>query len=152
MRDSPSTPPLSALTANRLIATHRARCWCRALAACAFIALALPSLGPVSWLLSPHVTRAHAAQRHQADSEHANEHGYVDASAIPGSPTHPADHDCAECQVLKHLSRCILAVPAIDFAVSPPAALAAQPIGVRLPEIQDPALLPPVRAPPASLA
>jgi hypothetical protein len=39
------------------------------------------------------------ATHHHADGAPAHEH-----SAIPGSAGHPADHDCAPCQVLKYLA------------------------------------------------
>ena len=71
-----------------------------------------------------------------------------DASEIPGSPTHPADHDCFQCQVLKHLSRCALPVadvPTVPLqmgcAVQPVAKVESQ-LTARI------ASLPPARGPP----
>jgi len=55
-------------TANRLIATRRARRWRSALAAYAFIALAWPSLGPLPGLVALSV--AHAAQAHAPEHRH----------------------------------------------------------------------------------
>ena len=118
-------------------------------AALAFVALAWPSLGPLPWLADAIVPHAHAA----ADAHGADAYGHVDASAIPGSPTHPADHDCAECQVLKHLSRCILAAFAIDLTPAPIVCGAiALPVSVVLPATQTETVLPPVRAPPTASA
>jgi hypothetical protein len=135
--------------ANRLIATRRAQRWCRALAAYAFLALAWPSLGPLPWMVGHDEAEAHAAQAHEAAARERQEHRHVDVSAIPGTPTHPDDHGCAECQVLKHLARCIPAVPAIDFTVAAVASVVARPFVVELPAPQARTLLPPVRAPPA---
>jgi hypothetical protein len=71
-----------------------------------------------------------------------------DASDIPGSPTHPADHHCLQCEVLKHLSRCVLAP--LDAAEVPlPAGCPVQPrAGAESQYIGYTAVLPPVRAPP----
>jgi len=46
---------------------------------------------------------------HATPSSATDEHP-GDASDIPGSPTHPADHDCFPCQVLNHLARCVPSV------------------------------------------
>ena len=135
------------VTPNRLIATRRARRWCRALAAYAFMALAWPALGPLPGLVAQGL--AHAAQAHDVAGSGAHEHRHVDVSAIPGTPTHPVDHDCAECQVLKHLARCIPSVPAIDVTVAVLASVVAPLLVVEHRATSRHTRLPPVRAPPA---
>jgi hypothetical protein len=116
---------------------------------CAFVALAWPSLGPLPWVVTQSLPHPHAAQAPDAVGSDAQEHRHVDVSAIPGTPTHPADHDCAECQVLKHLARCIPCVPAIDVSVPRAAAVVAPPLVVEHRTTSRHSLLPPVRAPPA---
>jgi hypothetical protein len=128
--------------------SHRTRFLRTCIAWCAFIALAWPSLGPLPWVVTQGLPHAHAAQAHDAVGSDAHEHRHVDVSAIPGTPTHPVDHDCAECQVLKHLARCIPAVPALDFTVAAVACVVALPFVADLPAPGTRALLPPVRAPP----
>jgi hypothetical protein len=77
---------------------------------------------------------------------------HLDASDIPGSPTHPADHDCFECQVLKHLSRCVLAQP-VAAEVTLPAGCPVRPeLRVESQHARHVAFLPPVRAPPPRFA
>jgi hypothetical protein len=125
-------------------ATRRRRLWHHIISWVALLALAWPSLGPLPWLVAQDAVHAHDAAAHERD-----EHRHVDVSAIPGTPTHPDDHGCAECQVLKHLARCIPAVPAIGFTVAAVASVVAQPLIVELPAPQARTLLPPVRAPPA---
>lgn len=115
----------------------------------ALVALAWPSLGPLPYVVHDFHAHFHGDAHHDArDGSHA----HIDASAIPGSPLHPADHDCPECQVLKHLSRCMpagIAVailrPVVVAVDSPPAVVAGH-------HAQAPAYLPPVRAPPKALA
>ncbi len=114
---------------------------------CAFVAFARPSLGPLPWLVTQGI--GHAAQAHDAVGADAHEHRPVDVSAIPGTPTHPVDHDCAECQVLKHLTRCIPSVPAIDTTVAVLASVVAPSFVVEHRAISGHTCLPPVRAPPA---
>jgi hypothetical protein len=110
--------------------------------------VALPSLGPL-----PLLVRAFDAHSHYAMAGDGGHDDCPDASSIPGSPTHPADHHCAQCLVLKHLSRCILATPAV---VVPPlvmiAALVARRIVIGPPSAQVDGYLPPIRAPPQPIA
>jgi hypothetical protein len=91
-----------------------------------------------------------AAHRHSAvpSGIGAAHHAHGDFSDIPGSPTHPIDHDCDHCQVLTHLSRCIFVAqppPSVDPAqgcpVRPNVAVVAR-------AARDVAALPPVRGPP----
>jgi hypothetical protein len=142
---------LPVLAADCLIATRRARRWCRALAAYTFLALAWPSLGPLPWLVAGVPAHVHVALAHDDASEASHDHRHADASAIPGSPTHPIDHDCAECRVLKHLSRCVLTTPTVDVPPSPALCTAALPAAVALPVTQVETFLPPVRAPPVAI-
>ena len=115
------------------------------------LALAWPSLGALPWiepvdLADGHLVAHHAGHSDQTSS--AEHHHGIDASDIPGSPTHPADHDCFQCQVLKHLSR---SAPA-QFdppAISPLCGSPVQPTARVTPQRDGHvAFLPPVRAPP----
>jgi hypothetical protein len=89
---------------------HRNSTWRRWTASCAVLALLWPALGPVPWLLQ-HAVHDHLAQ---AAHEHAHgagsEHHHVDFD-VPGSPLHPANHDCTPCQVLQCLAQCALLLP-----------------------------------------
>src|SRR2546423_6656263 len=72
------------------------------------VAVAWPSTGALPWVLMDHADHVvvDALDREHpmppAKPTHEN-------AGLPGSPTHPLDHDCAPCQVLKHLARRILA-------------------------------------------
>jgi hypothetical protein len=74
------------------------------------VALAFPSLGPWPWLIADALATGAgpATREHRDDHAHETHRG---ASDIPGTPTHPADHHCVECQVLQHLARCIPEAP-----------------------------------------
>jgi hypothetical protein len=139
-------PSLDLLLARR----RRGRVWT---ARCALIALAWYALGPLPWVLSANVVAdVDAPHHHVAADAHDHDdapHGMV-ASDIPGSPTHPEDHDCFECQVLNFLARCLLPSPyaaivaAVDVPhVAPPAPSAAPKKGSDTPR-------PPIRGPPAN--
>src|SRR6516164_10934583 len=102
---------------------RRAR-WQSWIASYALAALAWPSLGPLPWIAMESLPHEHAVAHsgasvdsHEVSSAHHHEE---DASSVPGSPTHPLNHDCFQCQVLKHLSRCVLADPPAPD-VPPPA-------------------------------
>jgi hypothetical protein len=106
------------------------------------VALLLPGVFALTspdpqWLLG--VERG-ATHRHADGTAHRH-------SAIPGSAGHPADHECAPCQVLKYLavglSRPPLALPGDDPAPVPRALRASAQRTGHL------ASLPPSRAPPA---
>ena len=62
---------------------------------------------------------ARASRQRSAHDSSSRAHG--DFSDLPGSPTHPLDHDCDPCQVLTHLSRCIFDVALRDDARRVPA-------------------------------
>jgi hypothetical protein len=118
----------------------------------ALVALAWPSLGLLPWVLDlpTDPVAAHASTHIALESSstpHDHDHA-GDASDIPGSPTHPADHDCFQCQVLKHLARC--AVAPLDLpAIGLPSGDAVQPCVVGETQfVGHVAALPPVRAPP----
>jgi hypothetical protein len=122
----------------------RARRW---LARWLLVAMAFPALGPWPWLVAEAWAHAPAAHAHAAgDDDHH-------ASDIPGTPTHPADHHCVECEVLQHLARCVpvVAPPPVvaPLAVRP---LVVAPTRATLPTPVAPARLPPARAPPPALA
>jgi hypothetical protein len=48
-----------------------------------------------------------ATHEHHAHGSGHVHHAKGDFSDIPGSPTHPLDHECVQCQVLTHLARCV---------------------------------------------
>ena len=127
------------------------RRWRICIAWYALLALAVPSLGPLPWLV--HDFGAHldgvAVHSHVAGDQHADHH--LDASSIPGSPTHPDDHNCAECEVLKHLSRCVLPVLVIATLAPVVVGIVTHRVAVRHPRSYVVAHLPPVRAPPAPI-
>jgi hypothetical protein len=114
--------------------------------------LVWPSLGPLPWIAEAAAHHHFVAHAIDADDDGAAApgHHHDDASDIPGSPTHPVDHDCLQCQVLKHLSRCVLLQPGVPD-VPLPAGSPVQPSAGS--ESQYPAriaALPPARAPPLS--
>jgi hypothetical protein len=132
----------------------RARGGWRSWVACyALVALGWPLLGPLPSIVGAvALVAAHEVEDgHRAAEPHAHHH-HGDASDIPGSPTHPADHDCTPCQILKHLSRCTI-LP------SEPATIALQTASPVLPQLlvesqraTRVASLPPVRGPPSLIA
>jgi len=83
--------------------------WRAWLAGYVLLALVWPAIGPLPWLidLAPESHRADRSASSGDSDAHAGLHSHVDASEIPGSPTHPDDHDCFQCQVIKHLARCV---------------------------------------------
>jgi hypothetical protein len=96
------------------------------------------------WLLGiePATQPAGVAHAHPAGTP-AHEHR---ASPIPGSPDHPADHNCSPCQVLKYLASYLPQLPFVlparaPVAFPPVERDAAQRAGLL-------ASLPPSRAPP----
>lgn len=141
------------------------RWWQTCIAWYALLALAWPSLGPLPYIVHDFGAHLAAAGAHiHPDGDHADATGnagqnvggddahHVDASSIPGSPLHPADHDCPECEVLKHLSRCMLPVLTVDVRAPVTAAVASPPVAIARPRAQATAHLPPARAPPLAIA
>jgi len=119
---------------------------------CALIALAWPSLGALPWVaveLAPHQHPVAQGEENAPNGSLPQGHRHQDASDIPGSPTHPADHDCAQCQVLKHLSRCALVLPQVPV-VALPARGPVRPVARAESQydLHQIAALPPVRGPP----
>jgi hypothetical protein len=129
--------------------SQRLRRW---LASFVFVAIAWPALGLLPWLAvesAPHRHDGdHQGYEYAVERPTSAHHAHGDASDIPGSPTHPADHDCFQCQVLKHLSRCVVS------PIEPPAIPLASGCQVQ-PRIRETsrhasgiAALPPARGPP----
>jgi hypothetical protein len=144
--------------AKRCLSMRRPlRGWRPMLAAYVLLAVAWPAAGPLPWLAVEHGALHYADRheaRHHADAQDADRNGSAAAEHedgdVPGSPTHPLDHDCAQCQVLKHLARCVLPdfiAPAVPLAAGNPvqAFVAASDvrsgIGVLRPLIRAPPLL-----------
>jgi hypothetical protein len=90
--------------------------------------------------------------RDAADVDGAEASVHLDVSGVPGSPTHPADHDCFQCQVLKHLARCVLAQPVAPEIVLPAGCPVRPEARAESQRARDLAFLPPVRAPPPRAA
>jgi len=144
----------------------------------ALVALVWTSLGPLPWLFVGSYVAGHdhaesaltgqgadahrdaheaaaAPRESHSHGEHAHSTGhhhrhYADTSDVPGSPTHPLDHDCAPCQVLKHLSRCTIPLPFSLPAIALQRPMASCPqADPEPPRAVLVASLPPVRAPPS---
>src|SRR5437870_2907203 len=124
--------------------------WRAWLAGYVLLALVWPAIGPLPWLidLAPESHRADRSASSGDSDAHAGLHSHVDASEIPGSPTHPDDHDCFQCQVIKHLARCVpsaCAQPIVALAAggSPKPPIVAESIYAALAVPR-----PPIRGPP----
>ena len=138
-------------TGSRRAASFRTGWWRTCVAWCALVALAWPSLGPLPYLVhdfGAHAERTHGDADYALDAGHIDDH-HVDASSIPGSPTHPDEHHCPECEVLKHLARCILALPALAVPAPFVVRVFTRRIAVTPPSAPNPVHVPPARAPPA---
>lgn len=118
------------------------------------LALAWTAFGPLPWVIlefapanlfaaSP-VDDATHDSTHDADAPHRH-----DGSAIPGSPTHPVDHDCFQCEVIKHLSRCILPDACTPTVPSRAVANVGVDPRIELPHAGAVAPHPPIRGPPS---
>jgi hypothetical protein len=145
-------PDLPSLRPQRR-ASRRGR-WRLWVASYALAALVWPTLGPLPWLdldLAPDEPAA-TLQPALSDTGHALREHRTDASEIPGSPTHPIDHDCFQCQVLKHLARCVLALPAAPALPALAGAPVAPSLRAAAPHAPRLAALPPARGPPLRLA
>ena len=110
--------------AQRRLPRRSTRGWRFWLAAYVLLAIAWPAAGPLPWVVLEHESVHHAGGTHDADHERSAPHAHG-ADDVPGSPTHPLDHDCAQCQVLKHLARCVPSDP-VDASVPQPAGAALQ--------------------------
>jgi len=138
---------ISAVAGMRILPRRRWRAW---VAWCAAFALVFPAVLPLPWT-SPEVAASGSPTTDAGSHRHAEPNRHLDYSEIPGSPTHPPDHNCFPCQVLKHLSRGLLPQP--EF-VAPTLRLRDQPLRARHIEPEHAAhigSLPPARAPPAYL-
>jgi hypothetical protein len=146
---SPVSPQLHAQ--RRVLRRGRWRSW---VASCALAALVWPALGPLPWLDLDLALDENAATLQPAlsDTSHAMHEQRTDASEIPGSPTHPVDHDCFQCQVLKHLARCVLALPATPALPALAGAPVAPSFRAAAPHAPRLAALPPARGPPFHLS
>ncbi len=130
------------------------RGWRRRAACLLLLAFSWYALDPLPWVVLTLADATHHAAHaaDDVDNVHENagaEHGLA-ASDIPGSPLHPEDHDCFDCQVLKYLARGILpspaapTVPALDAEPTDPPKFVPSPRAVRV------APTPPIRAPPVA--
>lgn len=126
--------------------------WQSWIASYALVALAWPSLGPLPWIAMESLPHDHAVAQSSAglDADEASpaDHHEEDASSVPGSPTHPINHDCFQCQVLKHLSRCVLAEPPAPDVPPPPGCAVRSYARVAPQHAGYTALFPPARGPP----
>jgi len=146
---------------------RRCRCprWRALVSYGALASFVWPSLGPLPWIaeaavhhqlrvdgLDKHAESEAAPPHHHDDEDALLPHHHEDASQIPGSPTHPIDHDCAQCQVLKDLAHCAFVESGVP-EVPLPAGSPVQP-DVLSESQQTPliAALPPARGPPAPVS
>jgi hypothetical protein len=129
---------------SRLIRSARWRGW---LAAYVLLSLVWPAIGPLPWLIDFGVDGDRASL--VANAQESDAHHHHDASEIPGSPTHPDDHNCFQCDVIKHLARCVPsdgAYPIVAFiAARPPQPLAE----VDSTQAASAVPIPPIRGPPS---
>jgi hypothetical protein len=129
---------------HRLVRAGHWRSW---VASCAAVALILPSLALLpATSLGLESEAGHA--RHGA--KHEPHDGAAELADVPGSPTHPVNHDCAPCQIIKYLATGVL--PQGDVVLSPVALHHAPPSdGHRQPlAIVRVTVSPPIRAPPST--
>ncbi|HEV2977771.1 MAG TPA: hypothetical protein VG425_09305 [Casimicrobiaceae bacterium] len=123
--------------------------WRSCVAWCTAVALILPS---VALIPAPSAGFESDVARHAehltAERDRAASEGGDRLSDVPGSPTHPVNHDCAPCQVIKYLATSFL--PQAGLAPLPSGPIDAAPSdplhqpreGARV------AVSPPIRAPP----
>ena len=133
--------------AAQALRPNRWRCW---VATYALLALVWPALGPLPWLIdfAPDGHRTDRTRLHDDTAENGASHSHADPSEIPGSPTHPDDHDCFECQVIQHLARCVPSVwsfPTVAVLTSRPPK---PPLHIEKIEAAFVVPRPPIRGPP----
>jgi hypothetical protein len=134
---------------HRLVRAGRWRSW---VASCAAVALILPSvvfLPAASLGLESEAEHARHAAQHEPHDGAAEDSG-LGLADVPGSPTHPVNHDCAPCQIIKYLATGVL--PQGNVVLSPMALHHAAPSdGHRQPlAIVRVTVSPPIRAPPST--
>ncbi len=115
----------------------------------AAVALILPSVALLPAASSGfEFEPAHDDEHFGTDRDGAAGTAEAHLADIPGSPTHPANHDCTPCQVIKYLATSVL--PQADLALAPLERNDAPPPGGRhpLPVTVRVAIAPPIRAPP----
>ena len=126
-------------------------CWRAWVAAYTLFTFLWPALGPLPRVITGAVERsAHAAQHKHAHAVavHVDCDHPVD---VPGTPLHPADHDCAPCLVFKCLAHFAIALqplcraPMLVAAVSLPCSEAQVAVAITVSPPQ------PARGPPARL-
>jgi hypothetical protein len=127
----------------------RAGRWRSWVALCAAAALILPSVALLpAASLEFESEAAHVHHRASADRDDAAGDSRDRLSDIPGSPTHPINHNCTPCQVIKYLATSFLlqadsALLPSELNNAPP------PDGWHQPQdIVRVAVSPPIRAPP----
>ena len=124
----------------------RWRAW---LAAYVLVSIAWPAAAmlPLELIALDSAGTTPVASNHHHDGAVAD-HRH-DVSDLPGSPTHPDDHNCFECQVLQHLTRC--ALPDVGPAIVPPlpACFVAQLSSSEAAPVSFVAPRPPIRGPPS---
>jgi hypothetical protein len=127
----------------------RAARWRSCVAWCSAVALILPSLALIPAASAEFESDvAHYAEHLNAERDHVASEGGERLSDIPGSPTHPVNHGCAPCQVIKYLATSFL--PQAGLAPLPSGPTDAAPSD-RLHQRQEgarAAVSPPIRAPP----
>ncbi|HEY3179018.1 MAG TPA: hypothetical protein VGL25_09075 [Casimicrobiaceae bacterium] len=130
-------------------ALRRSR-WRYWIAIYALLALVWPALGPLPWLIdfAPDGHRTDRTVAHEEQDEHSALHSHVDASEFPGSPTHPDDHDCFECQVIQHLARCVPSVWSFPTVAVLPSRSGKPPLHIETIEAAFVTPRPPIRGPP----
>lgn len=128
---------------------HDAR-WRPWIAYCTAIALLLPSVAllPAVDFESAAVHGYLAAAHSDLERDHAGGGSPERLSDLPGGATHPINHDCVPCQVIKFLATGFM--PQADTALSPMSPGNAPPVDEpqQPPPIAGVALSPPIRAPP----
>lgn len=122
--------------------------WRSWLAAYVLLSLAWPAAGMLpAELIALDAAQAAAGAPHHHDEGTAGHHH--DASDIPGSPTHPDDHNCFECQVLQHLTRCVLPDFGPVIVPPPPTCVVAHVSSSQAAPTTFVAPRPPIRGPPS---
>ena len=112
------------------------------LAGYVLLSLVWPAIGPLPWFVDFAPGGGEAAA-------HESAHRHHDASEIPGSPTHPEDHNCFQCDVIKHLARCVPsdgAYPIVALVTAHPPQPSIQLGSIHAASV---ASRPPIRGPPA---